>query len=122
LIIGEHPLDAGREVQAFCSDALRGDSIQRVDDIATGHRWPQVRPGRGPRGHSLSGGVELHADGRSIDGQNVYLRRSHAFDEETRHTAALFATHALAMGRTAKLEQLNEALSPARSSGRPSAS
>jgi GAF domain-containing protein len=74
-------------------------------------RWPRYAQVAVAEGVCSQMAVELYADDRSIGGLNLYSRHSRAFDEDTRHTAWLFATHAaLAMGRTRQTQQLNEAL------------
>jgi len=94
-----------------CLDAVRGEPFQRVDDMPQEHRWPRYAEAAVGEGVHSQMAVELYADETSIGGLNLYSRRPHAFDEDTRHTAALFATHAaLAMGRTRQAQQLNEAL------------
>jgi GAF domain-containing protein len=94
-----------------CLEALRGEPFHRVDDMPQEHRWPRYAKAALAEGVCSQMAVELYADDRSIGGLNLYSRHSHAFDEDTRHTAWLFATHAaLAMGRTRQTQELNEAL------------
>jgi GAF domain-containing protein len=94
-----------------CLEALKGEPFQRVDDMPQEQRWPRYARAAVAEGVCSQMAVELYADDRSIGGLNLYSRHSHAFDEDTRHTAWLFATHAaLAMGRTRQAQQLNEAL------------
>jgi GAF domain-containing protein len=94
-----------------CLEALKGEPFQRVDDMPAERRWPRYAPLAVEHGIRSQMAVELYTDKNSLGGLNLYSRHSHAFDEETRHTAWLFATHAaLAMGRTRHEEELNEAL------------
>jgi GAF domain-containing protein len=101
-----------------CLEALRGEPFQRVDDMPQERRWPGYAKTAVAEGVCSQMAVELYADERSIGGLNLYSRHSHAFDEDTRHTAWLFATHAaLAMGRTRQTQELNEALTTRKSIG-----
>ena len=94
-----------------CLEALKGEPFQRIDDMTQEQRWPRYAKVAAAEGVRSQMAVELYADERSIGGLNLYSRHSRAFDEDTRHTAWLFATHAaLAMGRTRQAQQLNEAL------------
>jgi GAF domain-containing protein len=94
-----------------CLDALRHEPVQRIDDMTSEQRWPRYAPAAADRGIRSQMGWELYDDDRSIGGLNLYSCRSDAFDDDTRHLAALFATHAsLAMGRTRQVENLNTAL------------
>jgi GAF domain-containing protein len=94
-----------------CLEALKGEPFQRVDDMPQERRWPRYAQEAVAEGVCSQMAVELYADDRSIGGLNLYSRQSHAFNEDTRHTAWLFATHAaLAMGRTRQAQELNEAL------------
>ena len=116
-IAGTHPLTYRLDQAQYdlnegpCLEALRGEPFQRVDDMPQEHRWPRYAAAAVSEGIHSQMAVELYADERSIGGLNLYSRSSRAFDEDTRHTAALFATHAaLAMGRTRQAQELNEAL------------
>jgi GAF domain-containing protein len=94
-----------------CLGALQGEPFQRVDDMPQERRWPRYAQAAVAEGVRSQMAVELYADERSIGGLNLYSRHDRAFDEDTRHTAWLFATHAaLAMGRTRQSQELNEAL------------
>jgi len=94
-----------------CLEALRGEPFKRVDDMPQERRWPRYAKVAVAEGVCSQMAVELYADERSIGGLNLYSRLTHAFDEDTRHTAWLFATHAaLAMGRTRQAQELNQAL------------
>lgn len=94
-----------------CLEALRGEPFQRIDDMPQERRWPRYAKVAVAEGVCSQMAVELYADDKSIGGLNLYSRHAHAFDEDTRHAAWLFATHAaLAMGRTRQAQQLNEAL------------
>jgi len=94
-----------------CLEALRGEPFQRVDDMPQERRWPRYAQAAVAEGVHSQMAVELYADERSIGGLNLYSREAHAFDEDTRHAAWLFATHAaLAMGRTRQAQNLNQAL------------
>ncbi len=94
-----------------CLDALRGAPVQRVDDMPAEDRWPQFAPKAADAGVRSHMAMELYADERSIGGLNLYSRSSHAFDEDTRHLAWLFASHAaMAMGHTRRHEDMSQAL------------
>jgi GAF domain-containing protein len=94
-----------------CLDALRRHPFLRVDDMPAEERWPVYAPKAAKKGIGSQMGLELYNDHRSIGGLNLYSRKRRAFDEDTRSTAWLFATHAaLAMGRTRQAEELNTAL------------
>jgi GAF domain-containing protein len=94
-----------------CLEALKGEPFQWVDDMPQERRWPRYAKVAVAEGVCSQMAVELYADDKSIGGLNLYSRQAHAFDEDTRHSAWLFATHAaLAMGRTRQVQELNEAL------------
>ena len=94
-----------------CLDALRGAPVQRVDDMRADDRWPQFAPKAANARVRSHMAMELYADDRSIGGLNLYSQRSHAFDEDTRHLAWLFASHAaIAMGHTRENEDMGQAL------------
>ncbi len=94
-----------------CLDALRREPFQRVDDMPAEERWPSYAPEAAAAGIRSQMALELYTDEESIGGLNLYSRQLNAFDEDTRHMAWLFATHAaLAMGRARKEEGLNLAL------------
>jgi transcriptional regulator with GAF, ATPase, and Fis domain len=94
-----------------CLDALRREPFQRIDDMPAEQRWPRYAAKAADAGIRAQMALELYNDEHSMGGLNLYSRHLNAFDEETRHAAWLFATHAaLAMGHEQLEESLNQAL------------
>jgi hypothetical protein len=56
-------------------------------------------------------GIEIFRQRSTVGGLNLYASRANAFDDDTRHAAALFARHAgLALDKSLTITNLTEAL------------
>jgi len=75
-------------------DAAFESEVVDVPDMATETRWPAFaeRASRAGAGSMLS--FRLFVSGDDLGAMNLYNRRPHAFDAESRHTGMPFAAHA----------------------------
>jgi GAF domain-containing protein len=94
-----------------CIDAMRDHTATAVADLRTDHRWPRFGPRAVAAGVISQMGIEIFRQHSTVGGLNLYACRPNAFDEDTRHAAALFARHAgLALDKTLTITNLTEAL------------
>lgn len=101
-----------------CVDAIRTRRQSWSNDLASDARWPRFGPQARLLGIESQMGVALFDEPSVVGSLNLYARAAGAFDEETPRVAAIFATHAAhALGRTLRLDQLNEALITRRTIG-----
>ncbi len=94
-----------------CLDAIRHHTATAVADLRTDSRWPQFGPRAVAAGVISQMGIEIFRQRSTVGGLNLYASRPNAFDDDTRHAAALFARHAgLALDKSLTITNLTEAL------------
>jgi GAF domain-containing protein len=94
-----------------CLDAMRHHTATPVADLRTDNRWPRFGPRAVAAGVISQMGIEIFRQGSTVGGLNLYASRPNAFDDDTRHAAALFARHAgLALKKSLTITNLTEAL------------
>ena len=94
-----------------CLDAMRHHTATPVADLRTDNRWPRFGPRAVAAGAISQMGIEIFRQGSTVGGLNLYASRPNAFDDDTRHAAALFARHAgLALEKSLTITNLTEAL------------
>lgn len=94
-----------------CHDAIRGDGMRCVDDLAHDDQWPAYAPRAVELGIHSQLGLQLYVEDTTLGGLNLYAFQPNAFDEMTPRVAGLFATHAAhALGRRITHDQLSEAM------------
>ena len=94
-----------------CLDAMRHHTATPVADLRTDNRWPRFGPRAVAAGVISQMGIEIFRQGSTVGGLNLYASRPNAFDDDTRHAAALFARHAgLALEKSLTITNLTEAL------------
>jgi GAF domain-containing protein len=101
-----------------CLDALRHHTATAVADLRTDNRWPRFGPRAVAAGVISQMGIEIFRQRSTVGGLNLYASRPSAFDDDTRHAAALFARHAgLALEKSLTITNLTEALQTRQSIG-----
>lgn len=94
-----------------CLDAMRHHTATAVADLRTDDRWPRFGPRAVAAGVISQMGIEIFRQHSTVGGLNLYASRANAFDDDTRHAAALFARHAgLALDKSLTITNLTEAL------------
>jgi GAF domain-containing protein len=94
-----------------CLDAMRHHTPTPVADLRTDNRWPRFGPRAVAAGVISQMGIEIFRQRSTVGGLNLYASRPNAFDDDTRHAAALFARHAgLALEKSLTITNLTEAL------------
>ena len=94
-----------------CLDAMRLHTATAVADLRTDNRWPRFGPRAVAAGVISQMGIEIYRQHSTVGGLNLYASRPNAFDDDTRHAAALFARHAgLALDKSLTITNLTEAL------------
>jgi GAF domain-containing protein len=94
-----------------CLDAMRHHTATPVADLRTDNRWPRFGPRAVAAGVISQMGIEIFRQRSTVGGLNLYASRPNAFDDDTRHAAALFARHAgLALEKSLTITNLTEAL------------
>ncbi|HKF88871.1 MAG TPA: GAF and ANTAR domain-containing protein [Propionibacteriaceae bacterium] len=94
-----------------CLDAMRHHTATAVADLRTDDRWPRFGPRAVAAGVISQMGIEIFRQRSTVGGLNLYASRANAFDDDTRHAAALFARHAgLALDKSLTITNLTEAL------------
>ena len=94
-----------------CLDAMRDHTATAVADLRTDNRWPRFGPRAVAAGVISQMGIEIFRQHSTVGGLNLYASRPNAFDDDTRHAAALFARHAgLALDKSLTITNLTEAL------------
>lgn len=98
--------------QGPCYEAVTGEPVVQVDDLASDLRWPEY----GPKAAAAFGlgsqlAFQFHAEPHARGALNLYAGQPHQIDIETRQLGAMFARLvAIAMGWARQVETLNEAL------------
>jgi GAF domain-containing protein len=101
-----------------CLDAMRHHTATAVADLRTDNRWPRFGPRAVAAGVISQMGIEIFRQRSTVGGLNLYASRPSAFDDDTRHAAALFARHAgLALEKSLTITNLTEALQTRQSIG-----
>ncbi|GAA1841352.1 GAF and ANTAR domain-containing protein [Microlunatus capsulatus] len=101
-----------------CVDAVRSRRQSWSNHLGQDVRWPRFGPQAEVLGVRSQMGVALFDEPDVVGVLNLYSSRAGAFDDQTPAVAAIFATHAAhALGRTLRLDQLNEALASRRAIG-----
>jgi GAF domain-containing protein len=94
-----------------CLDAMRHHTATPVADLRTDNRWPRFGPRAAAAGVVSQMGIEIFRQRSTVGRLNLYASRPNAFDDDTRHAAALFARHAgLALEKSLTITNLTEAL------------
>ncbi|GAA1426348.1 hypothetical protein GCM10009616_00650 [Microlunatus lacustris] len=96
-----------------CIDALLdpAESEVVVDDLTADQRWPRYAPAAASHGLRSQMGIAIYREGHSVGGLNLYAARPHAFDDETRAAAEIFAVHAaVALDKARTVTSLTAAL------------
>jgi GAF domain-containing protein len=95
-----------------CVTAMHQAPIVTAPQIRHDQRWPRfVGEAVKRSGLQAQMAVQLFADDRTIGGLNMYSTESPEIDPEAVHIAEMFATHAaLALGRSRRESNLNEAI------------
>jgi transcriptional regulator with GAF, ATPase, and Fis domain len=89
-----------------CLDAIWREERVVVEDMSEAHdRWPQYAPAAHDRGVGSLMAFQLFASSGSAGALNLYASDSHAFDETTADTGALFAAQAALVLHGAKRVQ-----------------
>ena len=112
-----HPIVSGLDQAQYelsegpCLDAVRHHDATAAADLRTDTRWPRFGPRAVAAGIISQMGIEIFRQRSTVGGLNLYASRPNAFDDGTRHAAALFARHAgLALDKTLTITNLTEAL------------
>lgn len=77
-----------------CVDAIRTNSVLRLDDAAHDERWPSFGPRAEADGISSVLGLPLEVPGGVVGALNLYGKRDEAFTDDDSNIAGLLATHA----------------------------
>jgi GAF domain-containing protein len=103
----EHELDEGP-----CIDAFETGAIMEVPDLETDTRWPRFAKRCVAETPVRSGlGLPLVLGDKPIGALDLYADEPHAFTDEDRAVASLFATHAaIAFGAARARQHLERAL------------
>jgi GAF domain-containing protein len=73
---------------------VRDEQTVHVDDMASERRWPRFAAEAARLGVGSMLTLRLFVGGSSLGGLNLYARRAHAFDEESKAVGRVFAVHA----------------------------
>jgi ANTAR domain-containing protein/GAF domain-containing protein len=98
--------------QGPCYQAVTGEPIVQVDDLASDLRWPEY----GPKAAAAFGlgsqlAFQFHAEPHARGALNLYAGQPHQIDVETRQLGAMFARLvAISLGWARHDETLNKAL------------
>jgi hypothetical protein len=94
-----------------CIYAIDAETVVHVPDAHHDRRWPRYLPLATHRGLGSQVAVQLHTDGASHSGLNIYSTTVGALDESSAHAADLFAAHAAqVMGHARTVGELQEAM------------
>jgi transcriptional regulator with GAF, ATPase, and Fis domain len=97
-----------------CLDAMRHHTSVVVDDMRTETRWPRFARPAAEAGCISQMGIEIFRESGQVGGLNLYSTQPSAFDEQTRHAAALLAVHtSVVMGKVIAVDHLHHALQTA---------
>ncbi len=80
--------------QGPCLDAIWENLLVDVGDIASDQRWPVFARQAAERGIRSMLSFQLFVVGDHLGAMNLYSRRPHAFDGESREIGQIFAAHA----------------------------
>lgn len=95
-----------------CVYAIEETGLVRVEHAEDDGRWPRFMKPAVELGLRAQLGIRLYADERTLGGLNLYSVQADTIDHEIEHLAALLADHAaIALGRTRREEQLQQAIS-----------
>lgn len=95
-----------------CVSAMREGSVVSVPNIRHEQRWPRFVPEAVMRtGLRSQLAVQLHFNGTTLGGLNLYSTTSASIDPDATQAAELFATHAaLALARARRESDLTDAI------------
>lgn len=94
-----------------CVYAMVHEQTTLVQHARQEQRWPQFIPEAVRRGLRSQLALQLYFDDRTVAGLNMYSTSTDTLEQETVHTAELFAAHAaIALGRVREIDHLNQAL------------
>jgi hypothetical protein len=99
-------------LQGPCYQAVTGEPVVQVDDLASDLRWPEY----GPKAAAALGigsqlAFQFRAEPHARGALNLYAMRAHQIDAETHQVGAMFARLvAIALGWGRHDENLNQAL------------
>jgi GAF domain-containing protein len=88
-----------------CLHAARSGELTEIRDTRTETRWPDYARSAAEHGNLSSLSVPLPIDEKVSGALNIYARRPHAFDEESRFVATRFAPYAGAVVGNARAYQ-----------------
>jgi GAF domain-containing protein len=95
-----------------CLHAIEAEQLVRIEHAEHDPRWPRFMQPAVEMGLRSQLGICLYADEKTLGGLNLYSTSSATIDPDVEHLAELFAIHAaVALGRTQRETQLQEALS-----------
>lgn len=98
-----------------CLEALRNGPVVRVERLYDETRWPVFVAAATAEGVRSQLGLRLYDDDVFLGGLNLYSTTNDVIADEAQHIGELFASHAsIALRRTQREEQLNEALATRR--------
>jgi GAF domain-containing protein len=86
-----------------CLDAAFESTDFVIDDLRAEERWPQWAAGAADLGMRAAMAIRLHTESETLGALNIYSERAHAFDEEARTVALIFASHAADAMSSARL-------------------
>lgn len=96
-------------------EAMADGPVVRVERLHLETRWPTFVLAATAEGVRSQLGLRLYDDKSTLGGLNLYSTTSDTIDDEAQHMGELFAAHAtIALRRTQREEQLNEALATRR--------
>jgi GAF domain-containing protein len=94
-----------------CLSAIRFDAVVRVNHARQDQRWPSFMPRAARLGLRAQVGVRMAADEQVLGGLNLYSTSVDVISDQALDMAEMIATHAaIALGRTRRESQLNQAL------------
>jgi GAF domain-containing protein len=94
-----------------CVDTLLGDDVVVAPWLRHDQRWPRWVPEAVTRGVKAQLAVQLFIDDEVVGGLNMYSTETEEVVPEAAQAAQIFATHAaIALGRSRRESQLEEAL------------
>lgn len=86
-----------------CLDSAFETTDLVIDDLRSEERWPQWAAQAADLGIRAAMAIRLHTEHETLGALNVYSETAHAFDEEARTVAWIFASHAADAMSSARL-------------------
>ncbi|HET9423034.1 MAG TPA: GAF and ANTAR domain-containing protein [Nocardioides sp.] len=77
-----------------CVDAAFESTDFVIDDLKDEPRWPRWSAASAELGLRAAMAIRLHTDSETLGALNLYSESAHAFDEESRIVAMIYASHA----------------------------